>query len=120
MTQAPNLFAPECAGASVRWHEKCPRCGAGRQDNCADDLAFYAQLVKRGSRLAPLHKLYPIAIAPTDGTWIIGWAASDSSPYRISWGRNHHGELAWCSAVGSFVPGYITHWMPMPEVNSDT
>lgn len=111
-----DLFRPECAGASREWHEKCPRCGARRQDNCGDDHAFYAQLVKRGGRLTPLNKLWPIADAPQDGTWIIGWAASDSSPYRISWGCNHRGELAWCSVAGSFAAGYITHWMPLPDV----
>ena len=110
-----DLYRPECAGASLTWHEKCPRCGAGRQDNCGDDLAFCAQLLKRGARI-PSAKLWPIATAPQDGAWIIGWAVSDSSPYRISWGRNHRGELAWCSVAGSFVPGYITHWMPMPEI----
>jgi len=53
--------------------------------------------------------------APKDGTWILGWAQRDSFPYRVSWGRNHRGALAWCSSAGSFVDGYITHWMPLPE-----
>jgi len=53
-----------------------------------------------------------IATAPKDGTWFLGWAQSDSSPYRISWGRNHRGDLAWCTAFGSFIAGYITHWTP--------
>lgn len=111
-----GMLKPECAGASLRWYEKCPRCGAGRQDNCMDDAAYCAQLVKRGAHAASPSKLWPVASAPQDGTWIIGWAASDSVPYRISWGRNHRGEMTWCSVAGSFVPGYITHWMPMPEV----
>lgn len=60
--------------------------------------------------------LRPIETAPHDGTWILGWAKSESAPYRISWGRNHRGDIAWCSACGSFVEGYITHWMPLPEI----
>lgn len=42
-----NLFRPECAGASLKWHEKCPRCGAARSDNCGDDAAYEAQLKRR-------------------------------------------------------------------------
>ena len=57
----------------------------------------------------------PIATAPRDGTWIIGWFARDFSPYRISWGRNHRDVLTWCTSFGSFLDGYITHWMPLPE-----
>jgi len=56
----------------------------------------------------------PIETAPQDGSWILGWAQSDRSPYGISWGRNHNGTLSWCTQFGSFVRGYITHWMPLP------
>lgn len=54
-----------------------------------------------------------MAEAPKDGTWIMGWAESDKSPYRISWGRNHNHKLAWCTSFASFVDGYITHWQPL-------
>jgi hypothetical protein len=47
MADRDNLY-PACAGASLRWHEKCPRCGAGRQDNCGDNAAYEAQLRRRG------------------------------------------------------------------------
>ena len=60
--------------------------------------------------------LAPIDTAPQDGTWILGWAEKDSSPYRISWGRNHNNDLAWCTSFASFVPGYITHWMQLPKL----
>lgn len=53
-----------------------------------------------------------ISTAPKDGRWILGWA-EDASPYRISWGRNHTGTLAWCTFFCSFVDGYITHWLPV-------
>lgn len=56
-----------------------------------------------------------IETAPKDGTWIMGWAERDSSPYRISWGTNHDGRLTWCTNFGSFYDGYITHWVPLPE-----
>jgi len=59
-----------------------------------------------------------ISTAPKDGTWVLGWAERDSSPYRISWGRNHNNRLAWCTAFGSFVDGYITHWMPLTPPQS--
>ena len=42
-----DLFRPECAGASLKWHELCPRCGATRRDRCGDDAAYNAQLRKR-------------------------------------------------------------------------
>lgn len=38
-----DLFHPVCAGASTQWHEKCPRCGAKRQDVCGDNPAYIAQ-----------------------------------------------------------------------------
>ena len=56
----------------------------------------------------------PIETAPKDGTWVLGWAQSDSAPYLISWGRNHNGDLLWRTQSFSFVGGYITHWMPLP------
>lgn len=57
----------------------------------------------------------PIQTAPKDGTWFLGWAERDSAPFRVSWGRNHRGELAWCTAFAAFVEGYLTHWMPLRE-----
>lgn len=51
--------------------------------------------------------------APKDGAWILGWE-SGGSVYRISWGKNHNDQFAWCSVAGSFVPGAITHWLPLP------
>jgi hypothetical protein len=56
----------------------------------------------------------PIETAPKDGAWILGWAASDSSPYRISWGINHRGHLSWNTSFATFTDGYITHWQPLP------
>lgn len=56
-----------------------------------------------------------IGSAPKDGTWILGWAKSDSAPYRVSWGRTQAGQLAWCTSFASFAEGYITHWAPLPE-----
>lgn len=38
----------------------------------------------------------------------------DSTPYRVSWSRNHNGELNWCTANYSFIRGYITDWFPLP------
>ena len=42
-----NLLFPECAGASLHKYEKCPRCGATRQENCLDDAAYKALLIRR-------------------------------------------------------------------------
>jgi len=58
-----------------------------------------------------------IETAPIDGRWILG-LGNDGSVYRISWGRNYNNVMAWCSAVSSFVPGYITHWTFLPELPS--
>lgn len=60
----------------------------------------------------------PLATAPKDGTWILGWAESDRSPYRVSWGRNFDHRLTWCTSFASFHDDYITHWMPMPTVSA--
>ena len=38
-----RLFHPECAGASLRYYEICPRCGATVSENCGDDEAFAVQ-----------------------------------------------------------------------------
>ena len=64
--------------------------------------------------------LEPIGNAPQDGTWILGWSNRDSAPYRVSWGKNHNGELAWCTQTHAFVAGYLTHWMPLPSVSMDS
>ena len=144
-----NLLFPECAGASLHKYEKCPRCGATRQENCLDDAAYKALLIRRNGTVpigpqscptpgacsataiidyqaAEIARLraelaaaeaaawQPIATAPRDGTWILGWSQRDMQPFRISWGRNHRGDLAWCSVGGSFVDGYVTHWRPTP------
>lgn len=74
-------------------------------------MRLHAMIEAIGERNA----LQPIVSAPRDGTWILGWSRQDSAPYRISWGRNHNGQLAWCSAAGSFVCDYITDWMPLPN-----
>jgi hypothetical protein len=55
-----------------------------------------------------------IETAPKDGTWFLAYAARDSAPYRVSWGRNHRGELAWCTQFSSFVEGYLTLWHAVP------
>lgn len=55
----------------------------------------------------------PIGTAPKDGTWFLGWADNDLLPYRISWARNHRGEMAWCTSFCSLVDGYLTHWRPL-------
>lgn len=47
-----NIFYPACAGASLRWHEKCPRCGATRHDDCLSDAAYNAQLARRNKEAA--------------------------------------------------------------------
>lgn len=60
----------------------------------------------------------PIETAPKDGTWFLGWAERDSSPYRISWGRNRNGNLAWCTSFCSFHDGYISHWQPLQPLPS--
>ena len=144
-----NLLFPECAGASLHKYKKCPRCGATRKENCLDDAAYKALLIRRNGTVpggqqscptpgacsataiinylaAEIARLraelaaaeaaawQPIATAPRDGTWILGWSQRDFLPFRISWGRNHRGDLAWCSVGGSFVDGYITHWRPLP------
>jgi hypothetical protein len=56
--------------------------------------------------------------APKDGTWFLGLAERDMSPYRISWGRNHRDELGWCTSFSSFTGGYITHWSPWPPLTA--
>lgn len=55
-----NLFRPECAGASLTGHKKCPRCGARRQDYCGDDAAFNAQLERRNGNSAASPELISI------------------------------------------------------------
>jgi hypothetical protein len=83
--------------------------------NCigADMAEFQIERRTRGGGMIEPEQWQPIETAPTDGTWILGWAAKDSSPYRISWGRNHRDHLCWCTTFGSFVEGYITHWQPL-------
>lgn len=55
----------------------------------------------------------PIEMAPKDGTWIIA-RGNDGSVYRVSWGRNHRNEMAWCSVAGTFVDGYLTAYIACP------
>jgi hypothetical protein len=78
------------------------------------DETVLAAWNRRATPEAPSDAWQPIETAPKDGTWILGWAQSDSTPYRVSWGRNHNGSMTWCTSSFSFVGGYITHWMPLP------
>lgn len=129
MNDEPSLLpCPFCGGAvkfrQALWpaegdsdaviHAASTDCPMAVFNNDTADQSIIERWNTRAERA-----LRSIATAPKDGTWILGWARQDSAPYRISWGRNHNGILAWCSAAGSFVPGYITDWMPLPNSPSD-
>ena len=45
--------------------------------------------------------------APKDGRWIIASSWDGSQLFRVSWGRDRHGDLAWCAADRSY--GTVTY-----------
>ena len=62
---------------------------------------------------ALLNPWRPIETAPKDGTWFVA-RGPDGTYARISWGRNRHGELAWCSINYWWLEQErkFTHWQP--------
>lgn len=100
-------------GIAEQQHEHCPALEERRARDRAKRQLTNAIAAALSQAVA---QWQPIETAPKDGTWVLGWAQSDSAPYRISWGRNHRGEMSWCTQSFSFVGGYITHWMPLPAL----
>lgn len=98
-------------GADYSGYRECLSCTASGPV-ASDDSAAIVAWNLRSSPWRPLGEPTP-GVAPWDGTWVLGWAKSDSAPYRISWGRNHDGRLSWCTSFASFIDGYITHWQPL-------
>lgn len=104
------------------WADKLPAEEEARQhwDNelsMADKAEWRRRVLAYDELTAPFW--CGIEVAPIDGRWILG-LGNDGSVYRISWGRNHNNTMAWCTSFSSFVPGYITHWMPLAALPAKT
>ena len=59
----------------------------------------------------------PFDSAPRNGTWIMALQNDGQRAYRVSWGRDHKGEMAWCSterSFGSFGDGLFCMWTLAP------
>ncbi|SRR5229473_1813484 len=69
---------------------------------------------------ALLNPWRPIETAPKDGTWIIACGPSGIWA-KISWGRNRHGDMAWCSPTFWWQEEEkkFSHWQLLPAPPSE-
>jgi hypothetical protein len=73
------------------------------------------RLLERPEALSNQSPWRDIATAPKDGTHFLASHTRTPAIVEQVWFNDKLSDYPWTNGIGSFLEGYFTHWMPLPQ-----